>query len=175
MLGLTEHKAAGSYQCHDSAKPDFNVDPNTGEKDTTCQTTNRVVQIQQGEGCFAARDKAMAVCGGKAAKVIGGARSTSPTVCVKMCSATWGATDETVWVGDNVHYICEGETLDPSGGGNNGGNSGGGSTGQDCKTCSKCIAVTGNGVGATNEFCAPCANGQQAWWPCNTPGACTCG
>merc|ERR1719264_1113138 len=43
-----------------------------------------------------------------------------------------------------------------------------------CGSCSECVAVPGNGGGATDGACAPCANNGQSWWPCNGDGLCQC-
>merc|ERR1719225_1954893 len=43
-----------------------------------------------------------------------------------------------------------------------------------CGSCSDCVAVPGNGGGATDGSCAPCANNGQSWWPCNGDGLCQC-
>lgn len=39
--------------------------------------------------------------------------------------------------------------------------------------CASCVSIPGNPHSATDQHCAPCANGQP-WWPCNVQGLCTC-
>eukprot|EP00421_Protoceratium_reticulatum_P062418 CAMPEP_0168496774 /NCGR_PEP_ID=MMETSP0228-20121227/72433_1 /TAXON_ID=133427 /ORGANISM="Protoceratium reticulatum, Strain CCCM 535 (=CCMP 1889)" /LENGTH=376 /DNA_ID=CAMNT_0008513649 /DNA_START=22 /DNA_END=1149 /DNA_ORIENTATION=- len=36
-----------------------------------------------------------------------------------------------------------------------------------------CVATPGQNGGATDAYCAQCAQGYQ-WWPCNQPNLCTC-
>lgn len=36
-----------------------------------------------------------------------------------------------------------------------------------------CVATPGQNGGATDAYCAQCAQGYQ-WWPCNQANLCTC-
>jgi hypothetical protein len=44
-----------------------------------------------------------------------------------------------------------------------------------CRTCSNCMAVTGNIHAATDAQCSACGIPTlQTWWPCNVAGLCQC-
>jgi hypothetical protein len=43
-----------------------------------------------------------------------------------------------------------------------------------CDSCGSCEAQPNNPHNASDEHCAPCANGGQSWWPCNQADLCQC-
>lgn len=106
--GLQEHPAAGSYMCHNNAKPDFDKDPLSGMKvEAVCRLTDNKVSINSGESCSVGKQKAQLVCGNNKTPVVtGGCRSYNPTACLNMCSPKWGATGNMVYVGDIVYFQC---------------------------------------------------------------------